>query len=326
MEIITNKHFTMRKNILNFPTQFKAGLKLAKDIKLKHGFQNVIISGMGGSAWPANLLKAWLDLPINITVNRTYDLPPQATKKTLAIFSSYSGNTEEPISVYRQTIKKKIPSVIITSGGKFKELAKKNNTPLILMPAGLQPRMATGYMFSILYAILINAKLVKNKSNELIKNASELKPEKLEQKGKKIATKLFNKIPIIYAPDKYRILGYVWKIKFNENTKIPAFCHYFAELNHNEMNGWQNPLGKFSIITLRDPDDHPQMLKRIKLTASLLKPKGIKTEIINMDGKSDLEKLFNTTLLADWVSYYLALKYKTDPVKVKLVEDLKKKL
>ena len=207
---------------------------------------------MGGSAWPTDIMNCLLDLENPIIINRTYDLPRHINKQILCIFVSYSGNTEEPISAFKQAIKKGLSCVAITSGGKLKKLCEKNKTQIALIPTGFQPRMATGYIFSALYSILLNSKIIsimgtlgsatsqnfgKCDFPKLNKASVNLKPEKFEKKGKEIAEKLYRKIPIIYTPDEFKILGYVWKIKFNENTKIPAFCNYFSELNHNEMNG-----------------------------------------------------------------------------------------
>ncbi len=317
----------MRKVILDFPKQFRVGFESAKNIKIKERFENIVVSGMGGSAWPTDILTTWLTLPIPVYVNRTYNLPTQTTKKTLSIFSSYSGNTEETVSSYKEAIKKKIPSIAITSGGKLKELCEKNKSPLILIPSNLQPRMATGYLFSSLVSIFFNAGLIDKKYvKEVLELDKKLKPKKLEDRGKEIAKKLFKKIPIIYTPDKFKSIGYVWKISFNENSKVPAFTHYFSELNHNEMNGWQNPLGKFFVLILRDLEDHPKMLKRIKLTAELIKSKKQEVEIIDIQKGDFLSRIFNTILLGEQISYYLALEYKVNPTKVKIVEEFKKKL
>ncbi|MBM4177501.1 bifunctional phosphoglucose/phosphomannose isomerase, partial [Candidatus Gribaldobacteria bacterium] len=49
-------------------------------------------------------------------------------------------------------------------------------------------------------------------------------------------------------------------------------------------------------------------------------------EIIEMQGNNKLEKMFNTLLLFDFASYYLALEYGIDPVPVEIVEDFKKRL
>ncbi|MCK4428841.1 MAG: bifunctional phosphoglucose/phosphomannose isomerase [Candidatus Aenigmarchaeota archaeon] len=319
--------YGMRKLIIDFPKQFKVGLKATEKIKLKGKFENIVVSGMGGSALPAELLRTGFDLPIPLNINRTYDLPSQTNKNTLSIFISYSGNTEETLSSYKKAVKKKFPCAAITAGGELKKLCGKNKTQCVLVPAGFQPRMSTGYLISALAGILYKAKIISKKQvNELLDLEKNLKPKKLENKGERLAKKLFKKIPIIYTADRFRALGYVWKIKFNENSKTPAFCNYFAELNHNEMNGWQNPVGNFFVIILRDLKDHSRMLKRVEVTAKLIKSKGISVEIIDLPKGNDLTRIFTSLLLADWASYYLALEYKTDPIKVKIIEEFKKRL
>ena len=317
----------IREDILTFPKQFKVGIEAAKDIKIEGDFKNVVVSGMGGSAWPTDILTTWLSLPIPLYVNRTYNLPPQAAQKTLAIFSSYSGNTEEPLFSYKEAVKRKLCSVGITSGGELKELCQKDSTSLALVPSGFQSRMATGYLLAALAEVLFKANLISEKSIEEMSAMEEkLKPQDLEERGRELAKKLFKKIPIIYTPDKLRAIGYVWKIKFNENSKVSSFCNYLSELNHNEINGWENSLGNFFVVILRDLDDHPRMQKRVEFTAELLRSRKVEVEIIDMPRENGLAKIFNTILLGDWVSYYLALKYETDPAEIKIVDELKEKL
>jgi glucose/mannose-6-phosphate isomerase len=118
----------------------------------------------------------------------------------------------------------------------------------------------------------------------------------------------------------------IWKIKINESATTPAFYNVFPELNHNEMAGWNIPQGKFHIITLLDKDEHPQVIKRMRITADFLKEKGVKTTIIEMEGSDILGKIFNTLLLGDWVAYHLALSYGQDPTPAKMVNDFKKLL
>ena len=149
---------------------------------------------------------------------------------------------------------------------------------------------------------------------------------KSENQGKKIAQKLIGKTPIIYAADKLRAIAMVWKIKINENAKTPAFYNVFPELNHNEMVGFTLPQGKFHILTLLDKNDHPQVIKRMKITAKLYAQKGIETTLIEINKQDIFSLIFQTLLLGDWISYYLALAYKQDPTPVKMVEDLKKML
>lgn len=328
----------LRQVIIDSPKQIAKGLELAKNIKIEGDFKSLEISGMGGSSLPANILRIYLnDLylknpeknkRLGIFQNRFYSLPYEAYNNCLNFFSSYSGNTEETISSFKEALKNNLPCVGFTAGGKILEMCQKNNTPYILLPKGIQPRYATGYFFASMLQVLSNIRLVENNSREL-ENLSEkltVSMEELENKGKELAQKLVGKTPVIYASAKFKSLAMTWKIKINENAKTPAFYNFYPELNHNEMVGYTLPQGKFHIITLLDKKDHPQNIKRMRITANLLKEKGVETTIIEMENDNIFNTIFSTILLGDWVSYYLALAYNQDPTPVDMVEDLKKQL
>ncbi len=319
----------MRQVIINFPKQFREALGFAQGIEVGGEFKNIVICGVGGSALPANLLITYLnqELTIPIYVHRSYGLPAQADKNSLVISISYSGNTEEAVSSLEEAIKRNLKVAAITTGGKLKELAETNNLPLVLVPAtDIQPRCATGYLFTSLVKLLSNSEVIPDKSKEFLEVAQNLKPLELETQGKDLAKKLMGKIPLIYASDKFKALARIWKIKFNENSKVLAFWNYFPELNHNELVGYTNLQGKFHVIILGDKDDHPRILKRIEITSNLIKSKGAEVTTMDIPEGSLLFKIFSTLILGDWVSYYLALEYNVDPTPVVMVEDLKKQL
>jgi glucose/mannose-6-phosphate isomerase len=328
----------LRQVILDFPAQFEEGLKLAKNISVKGDFKSIEISGMGGSSLPANILRVYLGstYPKNkanskrlaIFQNRFYSLPPEAYDNSLNFFASYSGNTEETVSSLKEAIKHKLPSIGLATGGKILELCQKNNIPCVILPTGIQPRYATGYFFAAMFQILVNLGLIEDKTKEIIKLAHQLETnsKKLEGEGKKLAKKLVGKTPVIYASPKYKSVAMIWKIKMNENAKTPAFYNFYPELNHNEMVGYSLPQGKFHIINLLDKEDHPQNIKRMQVTAKILKKKGISSSTIEMQDSNIFNTIFTTLLLGDWTSYYLALEYNQDPTPVDMVEDLKKQL
>ncbi len=328
----------LRQVILDFPAQFEEGLKLAKDIRIEGDFKSIEISGMGGSSLPANILRVYLGSTypknkanskrLTIFQNRFYSLPHEAYDNSLNFFASYSGNTEETVSSLKEAIKHKLPSIGLATGGKVLELCQKNNIPCVILPAGIQPRYATGYFFAAMFQILVNMNLIGDTTKEIVKLASQLatNSQKLESEGKKLAKKLVGKTPVIYASPKYKSIAMIWKIKINENAKTPAFHNFFPELNHNEMVGYTLPQGKFHTVILLDKKDHPQNIKRMRVTANLLKKKGVSSSIIEMQDSNTFNTIFTTLLLGDWASYYLALEYKQDPTPVDMVEDLKQQL
>jgi len=325
----------MKEIILNFPKQFKVGFRAAQNINIKPKLKKVCICGMGGSALPANLLAMVLEEykeKLSLTIQRDYTLPSSVDRQTLIVCISYSGNTEETISCTKEALKRKLKIVLISSDGQLEKLAKRYSLPFVRIEKGYPPRMALGYLFGALIGILNTLKFIPaSLKKELIELEGTLKPEQLEKEGKSLATKLKGRVPVIYASNRLKYLARIWKIKFNENTKIPAFWNYFPELNHNEMTGFEQGNhkllsinNKLYLILLQDRDDHPRNKKRMELTLRVLKKRNIKGEIVKLKGKTFLERVFNSILLSDWVSYYLAKAYGVDPIPVKMVEEFKK--
>lgn len=322
--------FNMRQVIIDSPEQLKTGLELAKNVKASGEFKNVIICGIGGSALPSDVLDIVTQPAIPIYIPRNYNLPKQTNKKSLVVCISYSGNTEEPISGLDEALSKNLKIIGIASGGKIEEKCKKNNLPFVKISSGIQPRSATGYIFSSLAKVLSNSGIIEDLSDEILKTTDELKniTEELERQGQDLAKKLFEKIPIIYASSEFKDVAKIWKIKLNENSKIPAFWNYFPELNHNEMVGYSQLKkdNKFYFVIIKDDKTHPRNLKRMELLGTLLKEKGAGVSFVDARQGSLMSRVFSTLLLGDWVSYYLALENKVDPTPVRIVEDFKKML
>jgi len=315
----------IKKIILDFPSQFNTGAEKAKNISFRKKINRLVFCGMGGSALAPELLKIYFfhaKINIPVLIWRDYDLPPSIKKEDLIFFISYSGNTEETISGFKKSLNKNLSFLTISSGGQLYNLSKKYKIPHVLIPAGIPPRFSLGYQIGAILKILDNSKIISFNFNQEIK----INPKKWEKIGQTIALSLKNKIPLIYSSFVNLPLSFIWKIKFNENSKVPAFCNYFPELNHNEMVGFNQMAEKFFLIILVDEKEKKEILKRMNLTAKILRKNNIKTRFIKITGENFLEKIFNNLLLADWTSYYLAQYYNIDPGPVKIVEEFKKLL
>src|SRR5579871_535846 len=66
--------------------------------RIEGDFENIVYSGMGGSALAALLSRSWPGYKLPFEVVRQYDIPAYVSAKTLFIAASYSGNTEETLS------------------------------------------------------------------------------------------------------------------------------------------------------------------------------------------------------------------------------------
>jgi len=330
----------MYEAIKKFNTQFAFEPEIVNAERLGK-FSKFLVAGMGGSHLAADLIKTWKP-SLDLVVHQSYDLlelSEDVLKDRLVIASSYSGNTEETLSAFEDAGKRGLPRSAIFVGGKLKELALEEGVPFIELPdTGIQPRMATGFMFKALLKFVGEEAALK----EVAALSQTLKPDAYEDMGRKIAERLKGFVPIIYASSRNQAIAQNWKIKFNETGKIPAFYNIFPELNHNEMTGFdtqartnadltrtdadirQKLNASFRFIFLRDPADHPKILKRMDATAELLRGRGLRIEIIDLEGQGVFMKIFSALILADWAAYYTAEGYGNDPNEVPMVEEFKK--
>ena len=83
---------------------------------------------------------------------------------------------------------------------------------------------------------------------------------------------------------------------------------------------------KFAFVFLNDPDDEPQIQKRVSATKKILENRGFAALDIDLSGPSLWHKSFAGILTALWASYYLAEHYGVDPEDISMIEDFKKSL
>lgn len=288
-----------------------------------------LVAGMGGSHLAADLIGA-VEPFSDLIVYQDYGLPSvlrDGQAERLVIVSSYSGNTEEILDTYDKAKEKVLPIAAVSMGGKLLEAAKKDGIPYIQIPdTGIQPRSAVGYLFRAFLKIMGQEDMLR----ESKKLAGEFKPTNLENNGIELAEKINGRVPIVYTSVRNEALAKNWRVRFHETSKIPAYYNIFPELNHNEMNGFDvvnstRPLSdKFHFLILRDADDNPRILKRMEITAKLYRDRGLPVEVIELEGRSRLHKIFSAVSLADWTAFYTAKHYGTDPEEVPMVEEFKK--
>lgn len=323
----------LKKVIDSMPEQVREAYNSEVSITLKGIPDYIIICGMGGSGIAGKIIASYatssgLKMPI-FSIN-DYSIPLFSTKNSLFIISSYSGNTEEAISCYKEASRKGHNVVVITSGGKLLEYAKHDKNALIILPKGLQPRNAIAYLFFPIMKIMEDNGLMANQSSNVKNLVSALQKsiKKLDEQAQALAEQLDERIPIIYSSVAMAPVAYRWKTQFNENAKTVSFCHIFPELDHNELNGFKNCKWPLHIIMLKDERDHRRVQKRMGITKNLIKEEnpGMKFTEITVKGDDLLTRMFSSIYLGDLTSFYLAMKYATDPTPVEIIEKLKKEL
>jgi len=331
--------------LLDFPLQCRTARELAAKANIlfaKRDFQRLVFAGLGGSAIGADLVRSYLffESKIPIQVVREYDLPAYVDSSVLVFISSYSGNTEETLSSYNQAKQKGASIIAISSGGVLRDNCRRDNITFIEIPSGLPPRCSLGYLSIIPLAILAKLGLIRDLSASVDKTVSvleELKRKKLNPSiglkdniAKYLANKLLNKFAIIYAGSiHFDIVATRFRGQLNENSKSLASTHFFPEMNHNEIMGWEHPKKMFKdlvVVMLRDRGLHPRIIKRMDITKEIISQEGVSVIEIYSQGEDLLSRIFSLIYIGDFISFYLAILYGIDPTPVQRVTYLKKKL
>jgi glucose/mannose-6-phosphate isomerase len=306
------------------------------------GINKVIFAGMGGSAIGADIVRCCLygQCRLPVVGSREYALPACADSATLAFVVSYSGNTEETLSAYKDARARGCRIAALSCGGVLGKLARRDKVDFVRLPAGMPPRCAVGYTSIIPLGIMARLGLIPAQSAAIKETAAVLEGLRDKELGpqvplarnpaKQAARRLFKKIPLIYAPSLYfEAAASRFKSQLNENAKALAGCGFFPEMTHNEIEGWQNPgtgNNSCAAVFLRDNQAHPRVNRRMEIVSGMLRRQKVEVVDFCSSGRGVLARIFSLIYAADFVSYYLALLCRVDPVKTDKIEQLKQVL
>lgn len=325
----------MNKMIARFSEQLDEALKIAEKVSLKkHSapFRSVFISGLGGSGIGGNFVQEFVRpyCKLPVVVSKGYQAPAWVNKHTLAICSSYSGNTEETLSTLDQLLGTGAKIVCVSSGGKLIELAKSHGLDYVRLPTGWSsPRACLGYSVVTQLGVLRAAGLIPLKLFTQVKNAQKLlnrDDADIQKKAKKIAGFLVDKTPVLYIADNMEAVAVRWRQQINENAKMLAWHHVVPEMNHNELVGWRNNRPDVAVIWLRNRDDFHRTSVRMDINKEIVEHFTATSIEVWSKGKSPIEKAFYLVYLGDWMSYFLAEIRDVDPVEIKVIDYLKGEL
>ncbi|HXB39961.1 MAG TPA: bifunctional phosphoglucose/phosphomannose isomerase [Bacteroidia bacterium] len=323
----------MKKLVENFPNQLIEALQIAASSKISAGknIQNVLITGLGGSGIGGTIVSELANKQSKIPVNvsKDYFIPSYVNENTLVIVSSYSGNTEETISAMQLAIERKAQIACITSGGKVKELAEKNNFDLIVIPGGNPPRSCLGYsLVQLLHILNVKQILVFDYKKQIEEAVSLMTSEKAEiqSEAKQYAEKLNKKIPVIYCLGATEGVAIRFRQQINENSKMLCWHHVIPEMNHNELVGWTEKHEDLAVCVLRTSFDYERNLKRLDINKTVISKFTSTIFEIMGQGSTPLVQALYLIHLTDWLSCYIADIKNIDPVEVKIIDFLKSEL
>ena len=327
----------MLKHVLDLGNQLKTDLETSEGFTTVD-YERILIVGMGGSGVAGDVLKLILNKHTNIDVEvrKTYNLTKnQVAARPFCLFISYSGNTEETISVAKDAINENLEWAAISSGGELLDLATQHNKKFVKVPDGLQPRAAFGLMTKAVVNYLPNQTkeiFIKacEEAGDYINNLMKDTSNEVIDISRNIANQIGLKTAVIYAgSDLTYLVAQRWKTQINENSKSKAYVGFMPEVHHTEILSWEadqeGSKNNFILILLRG-DDYKKIDNRFEFTKELIGSKVDTIDVRNISTDNLIIDLFHLVLIGDLVSVNLAEKLEIDPFNIDAIENLKNKL
>jgi glucose/mannose-6-phosphate isomerase len=328
----------MLRMVADMPDHLSVGSRVGSSVDLERlPFKNVVICGLGGSAIGGDLVSAWLSgsSPTPVSVVRSYSLPASVAGQTLVIAVSYSGNTEETLSMVREAAERGARLVAVSSGGELRRVAEEDGIPHCLLPSGMVPRATVGYAFGTLTGVLEKAGIAETTGQLeetmalLTRISSDCGPEVPtgENPAKRLAHELHGTVPVIMGHGLSGPVARRWANQFNENAKMIAFSGELPEMNHNGIVGWVgDPLSQgYSMIFLDPGTDDPRMSRRVEATKTMLRER-MRVYTSEALGSSSMARMFSQIMVGDFTSVYSAFLRGEDPSTTAPIEELKRML
>lgn len=315
-----------------FVDDLRNSFDLAPDFDIDfEGCNSIILCGMGGSGISGDIVcdMCYDASRINICVLRYPVFPAWASEKTLAVISSYSGNTWETKAMYEEAVKRGCRIVVIASGGDLWDMAEQRGDPIVPLCDGVQPRQAIGLMTGYICRIIDR---VAGTSLELgvVSSFNSIRKysESLKCDGDNIALELaeymFGKIPVICTDRSVASVSTRWKTQISENSKMVAFNCVMPEFNHNEIVGWSVSSNDVLAPVMIMPDVQiPSIREVVCASVFTMKQYGTEFRTVKIEGETRTECILKGIILGDYVSYYLALMNSVDPISVDPIKSLK---
>jgi glucose/mannose-6-phosphate isomerase len=321
----------------SFVTQLQDALDLPGDLPGETPGR-LILGGMGGSAAVGRILAPILEetAGFRLLVVDGYRLPV-LLPGDLLLLSSYSGETEEALSLFEEGGSLGVRRMVLSSGGELMRRAKKAKLACLTLPPSYPPRAALpsalGRLISLLgswgltpFVNLDETALI----TDLEKAAALCDPELdgPENFAKKAAMLLENHRPALVAmAPAYRGASQRLRAQFEENASCSSGAFELPELHHNSWVAWMEDTDTpIAPLWLGSPDAHPRTLIRRRFSEEALSDKHIPFLEIPALGTSLLNRVLTSILIGDFISVYHAILRKVDPANVDPLGAMKARL
>ena len=293
---------------------------------------HVVFSGMGGSGTIGDVFSSILSKnDIHTSVVKGYLLPKTVDKNTLVVVISVSGNTQESLTVLKNSKNSQAKFIAFSSGGMIKEYALKNKINYQEIKMEHSPRASfPKYIFSILNTL---GSIIPVKKSEVVDTIS-----KMEVMGQRISSNNLNEnnialniaewitgTPVIYYPWGLQSAAIRFKNSLQENSSLHVITEDVIEACHNGIVSWERN-SNMQPILIQGHDDYFKTKERWEILKEFFNSKQIEYKEIHSLNGSIISKIINLIYLLDYTSIYNSVISKIDPSPVSAIDFVKERL
>lgn len=293
---------------------------------LKAGqFKNVIIGGLGGSGIGGTITKGFFfaDFPVPVEVVNDYSLPAYVDEGSLVVLGSYSGNTEETLSLLGQAEERNCTIIAVCAGGELMKRAGEKGYKVYTIETGYQPRMALGYSLGFLLRIFAELN-DQDLGDEFTKAIDSLKNNSRLKEGAGGLLKRFqgslDRRYTILTDAAFHGVAVRFAQQLNENSKQEAFVNVLPEANHNVIESYYGQLPSNFVIL--NSNSNERVGARFDFISGLLERENNKVAVLETEGIS-VTTLFEVIHLLDWYSIMITEPLEVDPMQIANIVSLK---
>jgi glucose/mannose-6-phosphate isomerase len=296
---------------------------------------------MGGSGAAGDLLAvaAAESSSVPVIVHRSYGAPAFAGPQTFVIASSYSGETEETLDAFRAARAAGARGVALCSGGTLAAEAASAGWPVLEPMRVPFPRYALGWMTAAPLALLERVGLTvavgpwrTEAPATLDARSATWGPSAPTQDNvtKALAHELMGALPVIWGSAGPTAAAAVrWKSELNENAKMLAHSGVLPEVDHNEIVGLApegregRPETRRVLMALRWDGEDRRISRRYEVTLREVREDFDLVTECRSSGEASPTAFLELSLMAGFVSTYLAILRGVDPSRIDSISRLK---
>lgn len=317
--------------------------KMARPV-IQGKIDSVVVFGMGGSGLGTHVIQTAFRhvLKVPIEVINDYAIPASVNDRTLVVFSSYSGDTEETLFVTRLAMQKTKHVAVIAAGGLLADLITVQGVMGYLIdpkfnPCG-QPRMAIGYSVFGLLGLLerfglidisqVQIDAVYARIQQVIETCNPAIPT-AQNPAKQMVEKLNGKFVWVFASEHLVGNAHLLSNQLNENGKCLASYYALPEANHHLMESLVFPgqlVKQVVALSFVSKSYHPRNQARYPVTGAVMRHSGIDWHEVHVPPASLLEECGWVMAFGEFISVYSALLYGVDPSPIPKVDFFKEQL